>query len=256
MNTEKQLPAATTPSSPARRDPADLAPSVDRDWANDFILELRMCDVPGDRIGDALVTVETHVRDSGEPVGEAFGEAIAYAREIAAGVPERRSAITARTAIAAVLGLAGMLVLPAALDAWLDGSAAPITVGLLSVAALTLLVLVAFLAAADRLMRLLMHRVWVLVLAMVLVMGGCVALLMLLPAVVASVPSLALGGAGVLLVAVSAVLTWIDLDEDDAVLAPGELPSRARSGRLATALVAPVFSLVILGFTWIMHLIA
>ncbi|OLT23819.1 hypothetical protein BJF81_09565 [Ornithinimicrobium sp. CNJ-824] len=55
---------------PADRDPADLAPSVERAWADEFALEQRLLDVPGARIGDALVTVESHVAESGETARE------------------------------------------------------------------------------------------------------------------------------------------------------------------------------------------
>ena len=78
----------TTRRDPARpamalADPGRLAPHLERAWREDFIVELRLRGVPGDVIGDALVTADTHVQESGESAGEAFGDARTYAKEIA-----------------------------------------------------------------------------------------------------------------------------------------------------------------------------
>ena len=45
---------------------ARVAPSVDRRWAEAFVVEQRLLDVPGAQIGDAFATVESHVHESGE----------------------------------------------------------------------------------------------------------------------------------------------------------------------------------------------
>lgn len=63
---------------------AELAPDIDAAWADEFVLEARLRDVPGDRIGDALSEVNAHCRDAGETAAQAFGDPIAYARAIAA----------------------------------------------------------------------------------------------------------------------------------------------------------------------------
>lgn len=76
-------------------DPGAMAPSVEKAWRDELITELRLLDVPGERIGDALMTVETHVRESGESAEEAFGEARAYARELAGREPARRWQVSA-----------------------------------------------------------------------------------------------------------------------------------------------------------------
>ncbi|MCC2314346.1 hypothetical protein [Cellulomonas xiejunii] len=64
-------------------EPADLAPHVETTWADDFVVELRLRDVPGDVIGDLLTEVESHVVDSGTPAHEAFGDPTQYAAQIA-----------------------------------------------------------------------------------------------------------------------------------------------------------------------------
>ncbi len=48
-------------------------------WRDDLIVHLRMKDVPGDRIGDILLEVESHLRQTGETPLEAFGQAKEYA---------------------------------------------------------------------------------------------------------------------------------------------------------------------------------
>ena len=51
-------------------------------WCDDFVLELRMRDVPGSVIGDRLAEVEAHCVETGESPAEAFGPATAYARRL------------------------------------------------------------------------------------------------------------------------------------------------------------------------------
>lgn len=50
-------------------------------WRDALVFHLRMADVPGDRIGDILLEVESHLAESGETPDEAFGDARAYAAE-------------------------------------------------------------------------------------------------------------------------------------------------------------------------------
>lgn len=48
-------------------------------YRDDLILALRLRDVPGDRIGEIVAEVESHVADSGEDPREAFGAPEQYA---------------------------------------------------------------------------------------------------------------------------------------------------------------------------------
>ena len=48
-------------------------------WRDTLIYHLRMDDVPGDRIGDILLEVDSHLAESGETPQEAFGNPKAYA---------------------------------------------------------------------------------------------------------------------------------------------------------------------------------
>jgi hypothetical protein len=48
-------------------------------WRDALVLHLRMADVPGDRIGEILLEVESHVAETGETPQQAFGDAKSYA---------------------------------------------------------------------------------------------------------------------------------------------------------------------------------
>lgn len=52
-------------------------------YTDDLALELRLLDVPGDRIGQILAEVEAHVADTDEDPVDAFGDAREYARQFA-----------------------------------------------------------------------------------------------------------------------------------------------------------------------------
>lgn len=63
-------------------------------WRDKAILELRMKNVPGDKIGEILTEVEMHVRESGESPDDAFGDPVTYTRDRTASVevaPENSS---------------------------------------------------------------------------------------------------------------------------------------------------------------------
>lgn len=62
-----------------------------RKWRDDLIVQLRLKDVPGDRIGDILLEVESHIRETGETPEEAFGSAKAYAETYVRANPPRRT---------------------------------------------------------------------------------------------------------------------------------------------------------------------
>ncbi|MCV2490146.1 hypothetical protein OF117_12305 [Geodermatophilus sp. YIM 151500] len=54
-------------------------------YRRDLILALRMREVPGDRIGEIVAEVESHVADTGEDPLDAFGPARDYAAGFAGG---------------------------------------------------------------------------------------------------------------------------------------------------------------------------
>ena len=248
-------PGAQSPTQVSRRDPADLAPSVDRSWAEEFVLEQRLLGVPGPRIGDALVTVESHVAESGESAQESFGDPRTYARTLAEDRPGTVPDVTPRTVVGAVLGVLGMLLATYAFGAWLEGEPAEVTTGLVAAATLLLVVLGGFLARATTVLRALVDHIWLVVAAMVLFLGASVGLMLLLRDVLLEVPAGPLVLVGLVMVAADAVLMWVDHAGDDTVLAPGETAPRRSRGGLAVALVMPVGTLLLLGLAWLLHLL-
>lgn len=246
----------TEKQSPQRRDPASLAPSVERRWADDFILEQRLLDVPGDRIGDALVTVEAHVLESGESAQEAFGDPRDYARELAESMPSAAKApgVNPRTSVGAFAGLVGLLLINTAFGSWLDGAPVSLTWGHALAFLLTLVILGAVIAWSSSVLRVLTKTVWVGVLATAVLIAVMVGLMVRMPGVALEGPPLVFGAVGVLLLAVSGVLAWRDHSEDT-VLAPGETAPSGNGTRLLTVLAMPVATVIVLAFTWVMHLL-
>lgn len=237
-------------------DPGAIAPSVDKAWRDDFIVELRLLDVPGDRIGDALMTVETHLAESGEDATEAFGDAKAYAREIAAttGSDGGGWAVGPLTVVSTLLGLLGMLVTAHAFSAWLEGESAGVTSGHL--VGLGLLLALASAIFFTGTLRAVVERPWLTVLLPALVIGVLVGIFLLLREPLLTVAALPLGLAGLLMVVVGAVVSWVDApDGGDDITAPGQPAAPGSRGRLAAALAMPVMTVVLLAFLWLLHLV-
>lgn len=59
-----------------------LAPHVEADWRDDFVVELRIQGASGVAIADALLEVEVHCRESGHSATHAFGPAAEYAKAL------------------------------------------------------------------------------------------------------------------------------------------------------------------------------
>lgn len=236
------------------RHPADLAPSVARDWAEAFVLEQRLLGVPGPRIGDALLTVESHVTESGQSAVDAFGDPVGYARDLAAGRSGGEPEVTATGVLSSVLGLVGLLVATTAFGPWLGGEPATLTLGLAVLAGLVLVGLGAFLARPTAVLRLLVDRLWVLALGFAGVFAVGVVLLLALPQVLLELPAGWTSLVGVALVLVGAVLAYLDgSGDDDLVLAPGEQAPAGTTSRLLGSLVLPGATALMLGLSWVLH---
>lgn len=233
-----------------------LAPSVDPAWVEAFVVEQRLLGVPGQQIGDALVTVEAHLRESGEGVEEAFGEPRAYARRVAPDVPARTAAVLGpRTILHVVLGLAGMLSVTRAFGSWLEEGPVRVTLGDLAVSLVLAALVAGLLARSEDVLRLLVERRWaamILPFVLVLVLAG---LLLVLPQVVLELSTGAVGIAGLAALVVSCVLGWLDA-QDDRVVGPGAVPTTGRGTRLGTALLYPALTLLLLVPTWVLHSVA
>jgi hypothetical protein len=127
-------------------------------YRSELLLALRLHDVPGARIAEALAEVESHVAETGERPQDAFGPAKEYADRFAAAVGHPgpggwRGLVAGMTWSALVIGLT------AAAGSWLllDGVFAAVTaedaIGGLSPVVAMVLGLVALLTAAAVLVR-------------------------------------------------------------------------------------------------------
>lgn len=82
-------------------------------YNDELLLALRVRDVPGPRIAEALAEVHSHVAETGEDPGEAFGPPREYAVEVAAALgqpgsaPFWRAVLTWSTAAYGSAGAAG-----------------------------------------------------------------------------------------------------------------------------------------------------
>lgn len=113
----------TTPHTEARSREVWQRPFVKahQKWCDDFVIELRLRDVPGPVIGEHLGEVEAHCGETGETPTEAFGDPTDYARQIDEdGSPERVSGTWKITILSAAQVLA-MLVGTAAVTPWARG---------------------------------------------------------------------------------------------------------------------------------------
>lgn len=71
-----------TASSNRRSMEQELAPHVERRWAEDFIVELRLQGVSGEDLGAALAEVDSHCAEAEEPAQQAFGDPADYAKSL------------------------------------------------------------------------------------------------------------------------------------------------------------------------------
>lgn len=90
-------------------------------WCDDFVVELRLLDVPGPVIGDRLGEVETHCVATGDTPADAFGDPVSYAAQIAQeSATEPVSGVWKITVLSAVQVLAMMVGTTAVTD-WAQG---------------------------------------------------------------------------------------------------------------------------------------
>ncbi|MBI9113652.1 hypothetical protein [Sanguibacter suaedae] len=241
----------------------ELAPHVEETWAEAFIIELRLLDVSGEHIGEALSEVESHCAESGQPAADAFGEPVAYARSLdLPAAPGSGTAGIFRAAIPSVVQVIGMLVLVWAFSDWRRFGAMELTVGQVVSLAVVLACIGGFVAFADAVLRFLLHGTFRSNLLFVVLFGALAALtflpLLLLDGVIATIPAVPvmvvaglvlLGGVGLEL------SSWHSDDVTDPVsspLHPAEAPT-SRWSRIWLRLnpfVMLLWTAGILAFIW------
>jgi len=231
--------------------PATLAPHVDPRWRDAFVMELRLRDVPGRLIGDALAEVDAHCLDADEDATTAFGDPVAYAQGLAEHLPTR-TRLPLRDGAAVVVETAGVLGVVWALPPWLNGDPLVTSRGMAATVVVSLLAAVALcLAPAPTLRWLTRARWWQAALAGSGVAVALAALTMLAPDGRLEAPAAPLALVSLVLLAVGAVALHAGGATADVVSAPGADDARSvRRARTASVLVSaalPVVALLVAG---------
>jgi len=133
--------------------------SLDKKWFDEFIVELRLRDVLGHAIGDAVASARELLADSGQSATEAFGPARDYAASLE--LPrESGKGWASRGLWPSLLGLIAFLLFVQAGTAWAQNEAvliSPAQLALLAAPVILIAFLPLYLHAAIR-------RLWLLVL--------------------------------------------------------------------------------------------
>src|SRR5690606_1217785 len=124
---------------------------VERAWRDAFVVELRVRDVPGRSIGEALGEVEAYCADSGEDAPSAFGDPVAYAGSLAEALPTRRR-LPLRDGAAVVVQTAGVMGVVWSVPPWLHGEDLVASRGAATTVVLTLLLAVVLCLAPTRIL--------------------------------------------------------------------------------------------------------
>lgn len=247
-----------TENKPGRSGPERdiVTPHIDKAWREAFVIEQRLADVPGERIGDALATVDAHCAESGEDVREAFGDPVAYARSLLPEDSRPSTAFRGRTAVGLLLGLLGLVAVPRAVDAWVVGGPVRVSTGDLVAVALALaLTVVVVLRSGPVLAWVVRHRA----LAFALPFAVLIALIVpqaLLRDVVAEPPWQAVGAAGLVALVLQVVLTWADLARPEPITDPRVDAPRRSAVEWLTAFIFPFLTVIVLGMDAVIRALA
>ncbi|WP_336706327.1 hypothetical protein [Oerskovia sp. USHLN155] len=244
-----------------------LAPHVEEEWAEAFVIELRLLDVPGAALGAALAEVESHCAESGEPAAEAFGDPVAYARSLDLPVEP-----DGRWEVVKVLGPTSAQFLGLLLLGW-GGSAVvlarragevpsvDVTAGMLATIAVFGAAILLFYRFSSTVLRRGLERPVASFFALVGCMAVLVAVPVLLDGVLVTLPASPVAVAGGLALTVGTVWGAVQARRgtlDDPIVSP--LPGEpqeapARGSRLLSATVTwvvPAFALASLALTWLL----
>ncbi len=220
----------------------EIVPSADPDWVERFVTEARLQDLDGATIGDALATIESHLRETGEPVADAFGPPIEYAAELAASGAAAAPGISRLTVGSVLLGLTGLLV-PVAVRAWLADRAVEVDGGGLASAVTLALCAAVILLRTTAVLRFLTSRRIASFFVWLAVLTAMVAAMLVSrrawPDPIVTVPPVTVLIVGLVALMGATWLSWIDQTPD-----PVRPPGVSNPGRARFAWVA-VFSYVL-----------
>ncbi|MDO5502064.1 MAG: hypothetical protein Q4G67_02710 [Actinomycetia bacterium] len=253
MNDTKARKTGKDPRGGFFGDPGLVAPHLEKDWRDSFIIEARLKGVPGNVIGDALVTADSHVVESGESAHQAFGDPKVYARETAAATPTKGlgMGIPPLSIVAVLAGLFGMFAFVSAVEAWYAGTAVTITAGTLAGLGVLLALVAASVMWSEQVLRVAVERRALFALGVpVVLIALFVGIFLVLRQELFEVSASAYGVGGACLLILGSVLMFFSVtDDDDGITAPGEPVAPSTRTRLTAALVMPVMTVLVLLFT-------
>ncbi|QDO89634.1 hypothetical protein FNH13_15915 [Ornithinimicrobium ciconiae] len=238
---------STNSDLPAGNDVGRSTPHIDRSWRETFVFEQRLADRTGVEIGDALAVVDTHCAESGESAEQAFGDPAAYSRSLVEGTAPRTFRLRTSTVIGLLLGLVGLVVVPRAVEAWVEGGLVAVSQGdLVAVGLALLLTLIVALRPGPAMTWLVRHR-WTTFVLPFAVLTALLIPQVLLRETVVEVGWGTMAVAGVLALALQVVLTWADLAEPDEILDPRRPAPTRTAVQWLTAFIFPFLTVVVLG---------
>lgn len=225
--------------------------SVDERWETDFVVELRMRDIDGARIGDALEQVRSHCAESGQDVRGAFGDPVAYARSL--DLPAASRAGLAGVLVSSALGLLSMFLTVWAVMAWKEGEAFEVTIGRL-VAGGVLVLVVALIAAS---VRVIVEHPWRALAVAVVLLAAFLAAELYLTAVVVALPAPAVAVVGAALLIATSIRDHARASADaDPVVSPvDEADSSRRAAHrlgILSAWSLPIGTTVLAVVIWLL----
>ncbi len=193
-------------------------PHVEPDWAQAFVVELRLRGVRGPAIGAALAEVEAHCSESGESAGEAFGDPTAYA--VALDPHDTVAVDWPRELLHSGSGLVGMLVTLAAVGSLQAGTPVDLTWGVLGVLALVVTGAALLARHADTVLRTVVRRWWVAPVGGAATAAAFAAVLLAGRRTLAELPAVAVLVVGLAVILAHTVASLRRTDLEDPVVGP------------------------------------
>ncbi|TFD49871.1 hypothetical protein E3T55_10620 [Cryobacterium frigoriphilum] len=216
-------------------------------WLENLTMELRLLDVNGTRIGDAVATAREFLDDSGELAEDSFGSPQHYAAELnLPAIPEAAQGVRLAV-VRGGLGVLGMFALVEAVVPLLNDE--PVILGPVVLAIyLFTLIMIALLPTLVPVMVRMRRRGAIIGIVTAALLGGTIPALLALWAgdlVLLSLPALPVAIVGAVLLLAPAL--WSQLRHsltDDPIIAPGHTPSPRAAFRARLFLVVTNWLLV------------
>lgn len=230
-----------------------VAPDVDPQWAETFIVVLRARGVSGKNIYESLAEVNDHLASSGMSAEDAFGPARTYARSL--GLPvssESTIGMLYRKVWPILVGFVGMTLSMWAVESWHMATAIPVSFGRLAGAVYTIVTTVILPVIYEPIMSAGVKRRWV---PLTVLIGWAVVLvgLVLIPGTALQVSPWPVGATGVILLVASTAWILRAPITDDPIENVGwfDTKSRRSRGELIRAWLFPVLT-ILFSLLWLL----